>query len=101
MRIFLTIFFVLLCLSGCTVQSVGTAAPEPVTDYQGLSTKELIRLKGPPGVVAVLPTGDSVWTYKLMMTREDASGGAQWLETAHFIVGSDGRIKSYTTAVGQ
>lgn len=103
--LFLSIVFV---LAGCA-ENTGNINPyENSAAYLGFSTKELIRLKGAPGAVAVLPTGESVWTYKSLKTIEGAkqsSGGVSgtpvtsWVETTSFIIGSAGTVKSYSTAV--
>ena len=63
----------------------------------------LVEIKGAPGSVAVLPTGESIWTYKALMTVEDGSMTvvSKWVETISFIIDSGGRVKSYTTAVEQ
>jgi len=53
----------------------------------------------------VLPTGESVWTYRISKTRQtEAVKGAKnnnkidlhWIETARFIIDSNGTVKNYT-----
>lgn len=103
--LFISILFI---LSGCASNTDNINPYESSAAYLGFSTKELIRLKGAPGAVAVLPTGESVWTYKSLKTIEaseqvvGSDSGApvtSWVETTSFIIGGAGTVKSYSTAV--
>lgn len=101
-----------LFLSGCCGTAVSSEPEkEPLRSYLGVTTDELIRIKGAPGAIAVLSTGEAVWTYKSQINGEreraapddasslDASENMNWIETVSFIVDADGKIKSYSTAV--
>lgn len=96
----------LAVLSACSKPVVEVPRYDVTGRYLGMVTADLIKIKGAPGSVAVLPSGESVWTYKALMTTEQAplgTGGAvtKWTETVSFVIDNSGRVKSYTTAVEQ
>jgi hypothetical protein len=102
--------FVFICLSFLLAGCLNSAESSKrqlasSTIYLGFTTDALIKTKGAPGSVAVLPTGESVWTYRISKTRQtEAVKGAKnnnkidlhWIETARFIIDSNGTVKNYT-----
>ncbi len=102
---------------------VAGCSPQPAEVRKDLDTQaqawiartseELLRAKGPPDSIERLRNGDSVWLYKDrkydnereiyiaigLVVYDSASAPADHVGTTRFLVGADGRIKSYRTSV--
>lgn len=110
----LSFFLFLFLLLGGNPLSAEFSSPETEnteTTFIGLTTDDLVKRRGSPSSVAVFPTGDSVWTYKLLKTeRVDCDDPAvripdsenaklAWRETEVFLIDSSFTIKSHSISI--